>query len=124
MQNVKEFLKEATTFQEFCEIRGHELLMTLGCKWNMYKTPDKFEFEEDGVTMTFQENTRHDCPDYETICLKIEELEKTDEDWVLYIENAKKETAEKERVKKQNEEDRKLQEKERQFENLKKELGK
>ena len=124
MQNVKELLKQAATFQEFCQTRGHELLMALGCQWNMYKTPDEFEFEEDGVTMRFQENTRHDCPDYESICLKVEELEKTDEEWALYIENTKKETAEKERVKKQNEEDRKLQAKQKQFEILKEELGK
>lgn len=123
MKNVTEFLKEAIEFQDFAAKRGYELMMALGCKWKMYETPDSFEFEEDGVVMLFQENTRHDCPDYESICLKTEELEKTEEQWSAYIEQAKKQTADKEEKKRQDEENRKLEAKRKQFESLKNELG-
>ena len=124
MKNITEFLKDVVEFQDFAAKRGYELMMALGCKWKMYTMPDKIQFSEDSAEMTFCENTGHDCPDYETICLKLGELEKTDEEWELYIENTKKETAEKERIKKQREEDMKLQEKEKQYQTLKKELNK
>ena len=123
MQNAKEFLKQATTFQELCQNRGYELLLAT-CRFRVHKTPERFEFEEDGVTMTFEENTRHDCPDHVDITLNVTQLEQSNDDWAVYIENKKNEAAEKERIKKQNYEHRILLEKERQFEKLKMELGK
>ena len=89
----------------------------------MYETPYLFEFQDDGVIMSFQENTNHDCPEYESVCLKITELEKNELDWVSYIENIKKETVKKAEFRKQNEERQKLETKKKQFESLKNELG-
>lgn len=123
MKNVTDFLKQAVDFQELASNRGYELMMALGCKLTMYRTPYHFQFDEDKVEMMFQENTRHDSPDNEIICLQVEELEKTDEEWASYIEQTKRDTSDKEQRKRQDEENRKLQSKKEQFENLKKELG-
>lgn len=121
--SITDFLKKANEFQEFASKRGLELLMALGCNWKMYETPDKFEFGEDGVVITFQENTNHDCPDYETICLKIEELEKNEEEWNQYITLQKAETLQKQRKIELQKQEEILEEKKKQFEKLKQELG-
>lgn len=123
MKNLTDFLKQAVDFQELASNRGYELMMALGCKLTMCRTPYHFQFGVDEVVMAFQENTRHDCPEDELICLKLEELEKTDEEWASYIEQTKRETSDKEQKKRQDDEDRNLQSKKEQFENLKKELG-
>lgn len=123
MEDIKQFLKAALEFQEFAAKRGYELMMALGCKWKMYTTPDSFEFEEDGIIMRFWENTQHDCPDSESICLKVEELVKDEMMWKIYIETTRISTNTKQAEREAQEKQKQLNHKRQQLEALKKELG-
>ena len=124
MKNISDFLREYMQFQEFVQERGYELLMALGTVWEFYKDADSFEIQEYGVIMHFSERTNHDCPERETICLKVEEIEKTEEEWNLYIEETKSKTEANKRYQQELYEKKKLEAKNKQFEELKKELGK
>lgn len=120
---MKELLKSFTDFQTFVSKRGLELIEAIGTKWKLYETPEKFEVFEDGVNLTFQENTRHDCPDYENISLTIAELEMNADEWEQYLQTKREESARKVQEAIDVETKRNHEQKMKQFEKLKSELG-
>lgn len=120
---MKDLLTKIVTLQKLAAKRGLEYIYAAGTKWVFYSTPDKFEFMKHGVNMTFQEDTRHDCPDNESVTLTIDELELSDEDWAANMVRVKAEAdnrrAQAEEARRQDE----LAEKRRQLAKLKSELG-
>lgn len=121
MENVKEFLKKATEIQDFASKRAEELLMSSGCKYKVWV--EGFEFDETQITVKFQEKTRHDCPDHDSIKLIAEQLEMSNLDWSKYIEGIAKQTLEKEQKRKDDADKAKLEAKQKEFDRLKTELG-
>lgn len=100
MNSIQKFLNLVVDFQEHCNQRGYELLQVLGVD-NIKRRYTNIDFEKDGVVMEFTERRSTDCPETETVCLKIPELESTEDEWSLYLETRKKEKEEIERNKRQ-----------------------
>lgn len=123
MNTIPELLLQARTLQELASIRGLELIMAKGCVWKMSTRPSEFEFGLDGVSMTFIENTNHVCPDSEFISLKIGQLEMSDQKWKSYIDGVKEQTEKKREDALKELEKYKLEQKQKAYEDLKKELG-
>jgi len=121
--DIKSFIKEAEQIQDFAAERGYQLLMALGCKYDMRITPRKFRFENEGIEMEFIEAIHEESyAEVETICLKATELEKDEAAWAEYIEKTKKETKAKIQARKDAEEANQRNAKTEMFYKLKKEL--
>ena len=121
MTNVREILEAISDFSDFVQDRALELVRAKG--YTRKLCLEKIEFDTETATVTFQEDTHHDCPDYEFATLSIAQLEMNDLDWKDYVESVKKETfmAEADKIKLAKE--RELANKEKQFLKLKEELG-
>ena len=122
MENIKERLKNIVLFREFCEKRGYDLMIAEGCEKVMYKKSYVFDFENDGVTMKFRENTSYDFPYSVYISLTAKQIEYTEEQWNFFITPIKNKSAKRIQKEKQRETDLELQYKRNTLERLKKEL--
>jgi hypothetical protein len=120
---TQELLKQIVILQDLAAKRGLELINAAGAKWNYYKTPERIAFNDESVEMTFEENTRHDCPDRESITLTIRELMLNDEEWAAMIEQVKSDTKLKKEQAEQKERESILESKRKQLKALKAELG-
>ena len=120
MKSISEILKESTELQKFASKRGLEFIIASGCKRVLYKTPDTIELNEDSINMVFSENTSHDCPNKYDVTLNISDLEKTDDEWSVYITQIKKKVSDKEAEEKRRLETRILEAQRNEYERLKK----
>jgi Cu/Ag efflux protein CusF len=121
MENVKEILKQANQLQEFATNRAEELFKALGGTYRVSVTG--IDFEENQITVKFEEITRHDCPDMDWISLDVSQLEMSENKWACYLDEKRTETLAKEQKKKDDAEKAKLEAKQREFARLKNELG-
>ena len=126
--NAESFIEDVIAFQKLAEKRGKELLKAHGSELKFYDFAEEFEFEENTVRMTFEEVSQY--PEREGIRLSITELEKSEEEWILYLKEVEDKLSEEKRKKKEEEKKKKLEadkksleEKHKLFEKLKKELG-
>ena len=122
MENINQRLEDIVKLRQFCEKRGYERMMAEGCEKVMYKQSYVFDFENDGVTMKFRENTSYDFPYCAYISLTAKQIEYTEEQWNFFITPIKNKSAKRIQKEKQRETDLELQYKRNTLERLKKEL--
>jgi hypothetical protein len=123
VKNTGKFLKKAKQFQDFATKRAVDLIYARGYKRKLCVYSDSFDFYDNHIEIKIQEDTSHDCPDYEYITLTVDELELDEKEWNCYLESTKAHTIkrqEKQRIEKENS---LLKKKMLIFEGLKKELG-
>lgn len=120
MNKVRNILKQVCQLEGLAEKRGCQLVKARG--ENGRNEIDSIEYEEDYVIVSVREDTRHDCPDYYSAKLTIEELEASEEEWNSNIQYVIANRLEKERRSKEAREKRILEEKKQQLKDLKKEL--
>lgn len=127
--SAESFIEDVSVFQKFAEKRGKELIKAKGSTLKFYDFSEEFEFEENTVRMVFEEVQVH-YPEREGVLLSIAELEKTEEEWILYLKEIEDKLAEEKRKKKNEEAKNKLEadkksleEKQKLFQKLKEELG-
>lgn len=121
---TQELLLKIVVIQKAAARRGYQLINARGTKYKLYETPYNFEFSSDSVSMAFQENTRHDCPDYCSITLTLAELLMSEYDWEANIKQIMTETEAKKLKADQERQQEIINNKRRQFEALKAELEK
>jgi hypothetical protein len=121
MENIKEFLKSVTEFQSFASKRAEELLIGEGCECDVFV--NRIEFEENQIIFEFEEKTSYYCPEHFSIEMKLEQLEMSDMQWNKFIEDITKQTLDKKEKRKNDVDKAKLEEKQKEFARLKKELG-
>lgn len=128
----KQNLIDFYNFQELCVERAGQYLVALGrdhyngYKWSGFSRENFDICETNGkysIDVLFRESTRHDSPDYATVTLSEEQVLMKNVEWVSFIDTTTKETAHKTQKAKQEKEQRILDEKKRQLERLKEELG-
>lgn len=122
MTGVREILEAISDFSDFVQDRAMGLVRAKGYKRRLCL--HKIDFYAISVGVTFQEDTSHDCPDYEYVELSLTQLELNDSVWKAYVDNINndrlKEEAEKSRLVKEVE----FAKKEKEYLRLKQELGK
>lgn len=121
MENIKDYLKTTTEFQDLVTERAEQLFKAQGYKYEV--SFRGLEFEKHQVTVEFGERTNNDCLDLDWVSLSIEQLEMNDSEWEKYIQQVTEETITKEKNEKERFEKLKLENKQREFDRLKKELG-
>lgn len=95
---------------------------------NFYDYPDNIEFGAPDECATpylclrFQENIRHDSPDYRSISMTDKELEMSEDDWTAHIQKLDQDAKDNRAAEKERKEKAKHDEKLRDFNRLKNEL--
>lgn len=87
MANIKELLADVARLQRMAELRVKEWFAATG--GNCEVSPASIEFSETKVTITLQEATNHDCPDYWWFQLTAHELSMDDEAWKMHLSGIK-----------------------------------
>jgi len=121
MTNVREILEAISDFSDFVKDRALEVLNASGYKRKVCL--HKIDFDTTSVGVTFQEDTRHDCPDYEYVELSISQLEMNDLEWRDHINEINIKTLTKIADELRLADERRLANKERDYLKLKQELG-
>lgn len=121
MINTSEFLKSICEFETKVVKRAAELLKATGYEYGVTKS--SVQYKESSVGVKLRELTNYDYPDYPYIELDLYQINMSDTEWDLYIQNTTLKTEEKKQMEKDNLEKKKLADKQREFEKLKIELG-
>lgn len=90
MNNLKEFFKTVIDIQNIASVRAKQLLSAKGNGYRCYATG--FEFEDDRIIVTLEEDTFHPNPENDSISLTIELIEMNDLDWSKFIRDVAEET--------------------------------
>jgi|ERR1035437_1355328 hypothetical protein len=122
MKNIKEKLEQIVAFKDFITKRAHEILRIRNSDVKFYARYVDFTLES--VDVEFQEDTRHDCPDYERVSLPISLIEMGEVDFEDYLEQTREEKALEIERKTAQIRESEIKNKTAQFDRLKKELGK
>jgi hypothetical protein len=83
MKDIKERLKQVIELEVFAVNRATELLKTFEKPYT--SAVIAIDYEENCITVKFQEITRHGSPDSDWIILTIDELEMGNEDWYNHL---------------------------------------
>ena len=121
MTNVREILESIKDFSEYASTRALELLKARGL--TMRVVLDKIDFDEDEVFCIFKEDTAYSHSEYRTAVLSIIDLEMSDSDWEIYINELTITTLSKKADQLKFADERMLDNKRKQFFKLKQELG-
>ena len=121
MNNLKEFFKTVIDIQNIASFRAKQLLSAKGNGYRCYVTG--FEFEDDRITVSLEEDTYHPNPENDSISLTIELIEMNDLDWSKFIRDVAEETANNILKRNAELENIKLEQKQKEYKRLKKELG-
>jgi hypothetical protein len=120
MENLNELFKAVVSIQNKAYDRAHQLLMAQGCKYNVFG--NGYAFDDDKITVKFEEDTHYDFPGYISIELTIDQLTMNDSDWNNFIEKVKLETELEEQKKIERNRKIELEINMRQYNELKKKL--
>ena len=121
MENIGQILKTTVELQEFSINRAKDILFACGVDYDV--RVESVDYEENKITVAFEEKTNHDVPDKDWITLSLAQLEMNESDWKVYVEERQKQKLKEEEDKKVANYNKELAQKKIQFEKLKNELG-
>jgi len=121
MENIKELLAKIVELNDFAFNRGEDLLKADGIPYDVSHI--EINHYNDSVEIVFEEWTTHYSPYRNGYGLSLEDLEMDEIEWAEKIEHLTNVRLEKEQREKDRIEKQKLAAKQKQFEELKKELG-
>ena len=97
MTNISEFLKEIVVFENKIKERGFEVMDALG--FNRPIRLKNLSFKEYGVFMYFTfDNPSTFFSSHKTLFLSLENIGKTDEEWINFIRQIKSSTYDREQL--------------------------